>query len=80
MKEGQKGRVVFYDITTETDEAGNPIKKTMFEFPFQYNPKYVKYNEVTKDWELAQVPSKKELIKTESKKLPKKKQIPSYLP
>jgi len=51
LESGQKAKVVFYDVTTETDDAGNPTKKTQFEFSFTSNPKYMKYNKITMSWE-----------------------------
>ncbi len=51
MEKEQKAKIVFYDITTKTDQAGNPAKKTQFEFDFEYKPRYMRYNEITKLWE-----------------------------
>jgi hypothetical protein len=46
----------FYDVTTKTDQAGNPVKKNQFEFDFEYKPRYMKYNELTKLWEKQEPP------------------------
>lgn len=81
MEPEQDAKVIFYDITTKTDEAGNPIKKTKFEFSFRYTPKYVKYNEIIKQWEISEVPSQQLLEKEIKREKPtKKKQIPPYVP
>jgi hypothetical protein len=57
MKEGQQAKIMFYDITTATDAAGNPTKKTQFEFAFKYQPKYVTYNELARKWEESTPPA-----------------------
>lgn len=51
FKKKQTAKVMFYDVTIETDNAGNPIKKTQFEFAIQYVPQYVRYNELTGNWD-----------------------------
>jgi hypothetical protein len=58
LENGQEAKVVFYDVTTETDDAGNPTKKTQFEFSFKYNPKYMRYNKLSMSWEDQVPPSK----------------------
>lgn len=57
MKKDQVAKVVFYDVVTETNEAGVPTKKTQFEFNIKYNPKYVKYNSILHEWEESIPPS-----------------------
>ena len=50
LKLGQKFKIMFYDVTTETDAAGNPTKKTQFEFGFTYNPKFVMFDSDSQKW------------------------------
>ncbi len=50
MKPDQQAKIIFYDITKKTEEEGNPIKKTQFEFEFKYNPQYMKFDYLERKW------------------------------
>ena len=43
-------KLVFYDITTKTDAAGNAIEKTKFEFPLKFNSIGMYKDPVTQKW------------------------------
>jgi len=43
-------KIVFYDITTKTDAAGNPIEKAKFEFPLKYDKIDMFFDPVIKRW------------------------------
>lgn len=43
-------KLMFYDITTKTDAAGNVSEKTSFEFPLKYETVNMWYDTVEKTW------------------------------
>ena len=43
-------KLKFYDITTKTDAAGNPIEKTSFEYPLKLETTDMWYDKSTKTW------------------------------
>jgi hypothetical protein len=58
LEKGQKAKIIFYDVTTETNEAGTPTKKTQFDFSFQYEPAFMRYDELSKSWKDQAPPAK----------------------
>lgn len=45
-----EARLMFYDITTKTDAAGNPVEKTSFEFPLALEDVDMWYDKEEKRW------------------------------
>ncbi len=52
----QSGKLVFYDIVTETDPAGNTITKTKVEFPVGKENVDMWYDGVSKRWKIGMPP------------------------
>ena len=46
----QEARLMFYDITTKTDAAGNPVEKTSFEFPLVREDVDIWFDREEKKW------------------------------
>lgn len=51
-----KVNLVFYDITTKTDAAGNPIEKTKFNFDFDLKTVNMWYDSAEKRWKIGTPP------------------------
>ena len=45
-----QAKLMFYDITTKTDPAGNPVEKTSFEFPLKLREANMWFDRDTKRW------------------------------
>ena len=52
----QEAKLMFYDITTRTDAAGNPIEKTRFEFPLVNQRITMWYDRAQKRWQTGEPP------------------------
>lgn len=50
-------KLMFYDITTKTDAAGNPVEKTSFEFPLTLTQKDMWYDKKAKRWQEGMPPT-----------------------
>lgn len=51
-----QARLAFYDITTKTDAAGNPLEKTRFEFPLENQHVTMWYDRAEKRWQAGMPP------------------------
>lgn len=52
----EEAKLAFYDITTKTDAAGNPVEKTAFEFPLKLEQVGMWYDKVDKAWKKGEPP------------------------
>lgn len=52
-----QARLAFYDITTKTDAAGNPVEKTRFEFPLETQHVTMWYDRAGKRWQAGMPPA-----------------------
>ncbi len=50
-------KLAFYDITTKTDAAGNPIEKAKFEFPLKLESVNMWYDDMQKKWKVGNPPA-----------------------
>lgn len=51
-----KVKLAFYDITTKTDAAGNPIEKAKFEFPLKLETVNMWFDDLQKKWKIGNPP------------------------
>jgi len=55
-----RAKISFFDVTTKTDKAGNPIEKTQFDFNLKPKQVHMWYDRYDKTWKVGQPPEIKE--------------------